>query len=85
MYLAESMDQDRAVLVRNDNWWGVKAFGKAPAPKCIVDIVVPSNNVGLGMVLQGGIDLDNNFLPGVATLVKGGYGVTDLLPRSRRT
>ncbi len=56
MYMAESMDQDRAVLVRNDNWWGIKAFGKTPGPKRIVDIVVPSNNVGLGLVLQGGID-----------------------------
>ncbi len=80
MYLAELMDQDRAVLVRNDNWWGIKAFGKTPAPKRIVDIVVPSNNVGLGLVLQGGIDLDNNFLPGVATLVKGGYGIKTYYP-----
>ena len=80
MYMAESMDQDRAVLIRNDNWWGIKAFGKTPAPKRIVDIVVPSNNVGLGLVLQGGIDLDNNFLPGVASLVKGGYGVKTYYP-----
>ena len=80
MYMAELMDQDRAVLIRNDNWWGTKVFGKSPAPKRIVDIVVPSNNVGLGLVLQGGIDLDNNFLPGVATLVKGGYGVKTYYP-----
>jgi peptide/nickel transport system substrate-binding protein len=80
MYLAESLAQDRAVLVRNDNWWGIEVFGKTPAPKRIVDIVVPSNNVGLGLVLQGGIDLDNNFLPGVATLVKGGYGIKTYYP-----
>jgi peptide/nickel transport system substrate-binding protein len=80
MYLAESMEQDRAVLVRNDNWWGIKVLGKTPAPKRIVDIVVPSNNVGLGLVLQGGIDLDNNFLPGVATLVKSGYGIKTYYP-----
>jgi peptide/nickel transport system substrate-binding protein len=80
MYLAERMDQDRAVLMRNDNWWGIKAFGKSPAPKYIVDIVVPSNNIGLGLVLQGGIDLDNNFLPGVASLVKGGYGIKTYYP-----
>src|SRR3970282_1121423 len=51
------------------------AFGEGPAPKRIVDIVNGSNNVGLGLVLQGGIDLDNNFLPGVASLVEGGYGI----------
>ncbi|MBN1535395.1 MAG: ABC transporter substrate-binding protein [Anaerolineales bacterium] len=82
MYLAELMDQDRAVLVRNDEWWGIDVFGKSPAPKYIVDIVVPSNNVGLGLVLQGGIDLDNNFLPGVASLVQGGYGIKTYYPEA---
>jgi peptide/nickel transport system substrate-binding protein len=82
MYMAESMDQSRAVLVRNENWWGVDVFGKAPAPKRIVGIVVPSNNVGLGLVLQGGIDLDNNFLPGVASLVEGGYGIQTYYPEA---
>jgi peptide/nickel transport system substrate-binding protein len=74
-YMFESNDQDRQVLVRNDSWWGIKAFNKTPGPKRIVDIVNGSNNVALGLVLQGGLDLSNNFLPGVASLVKGGYGV----------
>jgi peptide/nickel transport system substrate-binding protein len=74
-YIFESNDQSRQVLVRNENWWGIQAFGKAPAPKRIVDIVNGSNNVVLGLVLQGGLDLSNNFLPGVASLVEGGYGV----------
>lgn len=73
-YIFESNDQDRQVLVRNENWWGISVFG-TPGPKRIVDIVNGSNNVALGMVLQGGLDLSNNFLPGVASLVKGGYGV----------
>jgi peptide/nickel transport system substrate-binding protein len=79
-YLAESHDQDRMVWVRNDNWWGIKAFNKTPGPKRIVDIVNGSNNVALGMFLQGGLDLSNNFLPGIATLVKGGYGVETYYP-----
>jgi peptide/nickel transport system substrate-binding protein len=79
-YLFESHDQDRQVLVRNDKWWGIKAFSKTPGPKRIVDIVNGSNNVALGLVLQGGLDLSNNFLPGVATLVKGGYGVQTYYP-----
>ncbi|HSB01049.1 MAG TPA: ABC transporter substrate-binding protein [Anaerolineales bacterium] len=74
-YIFESNDQSRQVLVRNENWWGIKSFGKTPAPKRIVDIVNGSNNVALGLVLQGGLDLSNNFLPGVASLVEGGYGV----------
>ena len=73
-YLFESHDQDRQVLVRNDNWWGKDVFG-TPAPKRIVDIVNGSNNVALGLMLQGGLDLSNNFLPGIASLVEGGYGI----------
>lgn len=68
-------DQDRMVWVRNDAWWGKDVFGKLPAPKYIVDIVNGSNNVALGKMLQGGLDLSNNFLPGVASLVNGGYGI----------
>ena len=60
----------------------IKAFGKTPGPKRIVDIVNGSNNVALGMVLQGGLDLSNNFLPGVASLVKGGYGVQTYYPEA---
>lgn len=73
-YIYESHDQDRQVLVRNENWWGKDIFG-TPAPKRIVDIVNGSNNVALGLMLQGGLDLSNNFLPGIASLVKGGYGI----------
>jgi peptide/nickel transport system substrate-binding protein len=47
-------------------------FG-APAPKRIVDIRTSSNNVALGMVLKGELDLSNNFLPGVAEMVNKGY------------
>jgi peptide/nickel transport system substrate-binding protein len=67
--------QDRMVWVRNDAWWGKDVFGKLPAPKYIVDIVNGSNNVAMGKMLQGGLDLSNNFLPGVASLVTGGYGI----------
>ena len=78
-YMFESHDQDRQVLVRNDNWWGNDVFGQ-PKPVRIVDIVNGSNNVALGLVLQGGLDISNNFLPGVASLVKGGYGVQTYYP-----
>jgi len=66
-YMYESHGEDRNVWVRNENWWGNDVFG-APAPKRIVDIRTSSNNVALGMVLQGDLDLSNNFLPGVAEL-----------------
>lgn len=71
-YLYESSSEDRNVWVRNDNWWGASIFG-APAPKRIVDIRTSSNNVALGMVVKGELDLSNNFLPGIATLSEKGY------------
>jgi len=79
-YLYDTHDQDRMVWVKNDNWWAKAALGLDPAPKRIVDIVNGSNNVALGLVLQGGLDLSNNFLPGVATLVEGGYALQTYYP-----
>ena len=79
-YLYESYDQSRMVWVKNDNWWATQALELQVAPKRIVDIVNGSNDVALGMVLQGGLDLSNNFLPGISTLVQGGYGVQTYYP-----
>lgn len=73
-YLYETHSEDRMVWRRNDNWWATELLGLSVAPKWIVDIVNPSNNVALGLVLKGELDLSNNFLPGIATLVEGGYG-----------
>jgi len=75
-YLYESHGADRMVWVRNDNWWATDLLGLKPAPKRIVDLINASNNVSLGMVLKGELDLSNNFLPGVADLVKWGYVTT---------
>ena len=79
-YLYDTHSQDRMVWVKNDNWWGKDALGLDPKPKRIVDIVNSSNNVALGLVLQGGLDLSNNFLPGVATLLQSGYELETYYP-----
>jgi peptide/nickel transport system substrate-binding protein len=71
-YLYLSNAEDRNIWIRNEKWWGIDVFG-TPAPKYIVDIRTSSNNVALGMVLKGEIDLSNNFLPGVAELASKGY------------
>ncbi|MFZ6028940.1 MAG: ABC transporter substrate-binding protein [Chloroflexota bacterium] len=79
-YRFETSDQSRVVWIKRDGWWATDALGLDPQPKRIVDIVNGSNNVALGLVLQGGLDLSNNFLPGIATLVDGGYGVQTYYP-----
>ncbi len=71
-YLFLSSAEDRNVWQRNDSWWGIDVFG-TPAPKYIVDVRTSSNNIALGMVIKGELDLSNNFLPGIATLADKGY------------
>ncbi len=75
-YLYESHSSDRNIWVRNENWWAIDELGLMPAPKRIVDIRFSSNNVALGSVLMGEVDLSNNFLPGVAELADKGYVTT---------
>lgn len=58
--------------MRNEDWWGKDVFGTS-TPKRIVDIRFTSNNVALGAVIKGDVDLSNNFLPGIATLADKGY------------
>jgi peptide/nickel transport system substrate-binding protein len=72
-YVYETHSQDRQVWLRNENWWATELLGLTPGPKRIVDLVNRSNNVSLGMLLQGDIDISNNFLPGVKELVRNGY------------
>ncbi|MEM1913251.1 MAG: ABC transporter substrate-binding protein [Thermofilaceae archaeon] len=75
-YLAHG--PDRNVYVRNEDWWGIKVLGVKPAPKYIVEIRFATNNLALGALLKGEIDLSNNFLPGIATLAQLGYVKTYL-------
>ncbi|MGW2281120.1 ABC transporter substrate-binding protein [Streptomyces sp. NPDC001770] len=69
-YTLKSKSQDRVVWQRRDTWWGTKALGMTPAPRYIVDVSNPSNEVVIGQLGQGQLDLSNNFLPGASSLVK---------------
>jgi peptide/nickel transport system substrate-binding protein len=75
-YTYKTAAQDRMVWVKNPTWWATAALNLNVAPTYIVDIVNSSNNVALGQLLSGGLDLDNNYLPGIAQIVNGGYNVT---------
>lgn len=57
------------VLQRNDNWFGNDIFGK-PVPKYVAELYVSSNNVGLGLLLQGQVDMSSWYLPGAENLLK---------------
>jgi peptide/nickel transport system substrate-binding protein len=74
-YLYETHGEDRMVWVKNPDWWAIDLLGLEVGPERVIDLVNRSNNVSLGMLLQGDIDWSNNFLPGVKSLVEGGYGI----------
>ena len=75
-YTVLTYDVQKVVWVKNDAWWG-KSLGLDVKPKYIIDQVNGSNNVSLGQMLAGNIDLSNNFLPGINSIVSGigGYGI----------
>lgn len=79
-YEYHTHDQDRMVWVKRDGWWATEALGLEVAPTYIVDIVNSSNEVAMGLLLQQGLDLSNNFLPGIANLVGGEFGISTYYP-----
>jgi peptide/nickel transport system substrate-binding protein len=79
-YLYFAYDQSKMVWTKNIGWWATTALGLSVAPKYIVDLVNTSNEASLGLVLQGQEDLNNNYLPGIATLLTGGYALHTYYP-----
>jgi peptide/nickel transport system substrate-binding protein len=79
-YTYKTAAQDRMVWVKNPNWWATAALSLTVKPTYVVDIVNSSNNAALGELLSGGLDIDNNYLPGIVQVVTGGYGVTTYFP-----
>ena len=73
-YTAEGYGQDRMIYLRNENWWAIEQLGIKPTPKRIVYLTVSGNNVALGMIFKGELDISNFFLPGVPA-VKSAYGI----------
>lgn len=79
-YKYHSHSEDRMVWEKRDGWWANQALGLEVKPKYVVDLVNGSNEVQLGLLLQNKIDLSNNFLPGIANLVNGNFGVKTYFP-----
>ena len=67
----------RVVWVKKAHWWASdQGVSPSPAPKYIIDLVNTSNTNALSGVLSGIEDLNNNYLPGVETLVGQGKVLT---------
>jgi peptide/nickel transport system substrate-binding protein len=63
----------RVVWAKRAHWWASdQGIAPSPAPKYVIDLVNTSNTNALSAVLSGIEDLNNNYLPGVQTLVQSG-------------
>jgi peptide/nickel transport system substrate-binding protein len=63
----------RVVYVKKPHWWAAdQHVSPSPKPKYIIDLVNTSNTNSLSAVLAGVEDLNNNYLPGVESLVNQG-------------
>jgi peptide/nickel transport system substrate-binding protein len=79
-YKYHSHTDTRMVWERNDDWWGIAALDLQMAPRYIVDVVNPSNEVALGLISRGDIDMSNFFLPGINQLVGGNFNISTFYP-----
>jgi peptide/nickel transport system substrate-binding protein len=68
MYLPYYHDDTRAIMKRNDNWWGVKVFGRGPEPDYILDTTYDSNTQKASALLAGGTDWSGDYIPGLQNL-----------------
>ncbi|CAL9370595.1 Dipeptide-binding protein [Nocardiopsis dassonvillei] len=75
-YVYESHTDDRMVWERNDEWWAIEALDMTMDARYIVDIVNASNEVTMGMLNQGEVDLSNNFLPGIDQVLNSNETIT---------
>lgn len=59
--LDEVVEQQKAILVRNDDWWGNDVFGK-PAPKYIIQLYVKDNSQAANMFIKGDLDVGTYYI-----------------------
>jgi peptide/nickel transport system substrate-binding protein len=70
-YEVHSFDEQQVAWVKRDDWWATEILGLAVQPKYIVDLVTLGNADVLNLLVEGGLDLANNFMPGVDDFLKG--------------
>jgi peptide/nickel transport system substrate-binding protein len=63
-------DEGKTIWVRDNNYWGARYFG-LPQPLYIVNIVIPTNEVGNSMLALGEIDWSECFMPNIWELPEG--------------
>lgn len=70
-YEVHSFDETRIAWVKRDDWWATEALGLEVQPQYIVDLVTLGNADILNMLIEGRLDLANNFMSGVDDFLTG--------------
>ncbi|MFG3338544.1 ABC transporter substrate-binding protein [Glycomyces sp. NPDC048151] len=70
-YTVHSFDDTRVVWAKRDNWWATEALGLEVQPQYIVDLVTLPNADILNMLIEGRLDLANNFMSGIDDFLTG--------------
>ena len=59
--LKKVVQQQKAILVRNENWWGNSVFGK-PAPKYIMELYIKDNAQAANAFIKGDLDVGTYYI-----------------------
>ena len=70
-YAVHSFDDTRVAWVKRESWWATEALGLEVRPKYIVDLVTLGNADILNMLIEGRLDLANNFMSGIDDFLTG--------------
>jgi len=82
-YLSYVANEQKVVLKRNDGYWGKAAsmWGKLPVPKYIVHNLFKDNASGDTAFKAGEVDISQQFISNVASMMSGGK-ISTYLPES---
>ncbi|MDR1568922.1 MAG: ABC transporter substrate-binding protein [Oscillospiraceae bacterium] len=61
-------DDQKVILARDDNYWGVAIFGSLPAPKYLAHNIYPDNPAGQVALAAGEVDVCQQFIADVQLL-----------------
>lgn len=78
-------DDQKVVLVRDDNYWGQDAsmWGKLPAPKYLAHTIYADNAAGEVALKAGEVDVCQQFIPNIQDLwLKDGLPISTYMPEA---
>jgi peptide/nickel transport system substrate-binding protein len=78
-YKLHFYNDQKISIVRDDNYWGQKLFGKLPAPKYITHVIYKDNAAGDLAFKSGQVDVSQQFIPQVWKMWEGGAAVKTYL------